>query len=367
MTVLEQLDFFFRGTGVSILALACIQMAIRYRQTLAGKLGIAFCVCSACYLLCRPVGVYWDAGWWGLPVYLGCFSSPAFFWMLTRAWFDDGFRLRWWHGALLLILNLAYVRNFLLPEWVPQLFGLRPPDEVLEFRELFPRLISIGFVLAALIQAQFGRADDLIEARRRFRDRLVIVVGGWMVIVAAVEIYLLGKGHSLLFEVGNMAAITVMLVVIMAFAMRMRDGLFPQRAPAQAPAARPAAAPDSELLAALDRFIQVEQGYRQPGLTIAALADALKVPEYRLRRAINGQLGHRNFSDFLNRHRIGDACRRLRDRENARLPVLTIAMDVGFNSLGPFNRAFKAETGMTPVEYRQARPGADRPPDPAET
>jgi AraC-like DNA-binding protein len=33
--------------------------------------------------------------------------------------------------------------------------------------------------------------------------------------------------------------------------------------------------------------------------------------------------------------------------------VLTIAMDAGFQSIGPFNRAFKAETGMTPTEFRR--------------
>ncbi len=35
------------------------------------------------------------------------------------------------------------------------------------------------------------------------------------------------------------------------------------------------------------------------------------------------------------------------------MPVLTIAMDAGFQSLGPFNRAFKADTGLTPSEYRR--------------
>ena len=226
---------------------------------------------------------------------------------------------------------------------------------MVELKELVPRLISIGFVVAALIQAQFGRADDLIEARRRFRDRLVIIVGGWMVAIASVEIYLLGKGHSMLFEVGNMAAITVMLLVIMTYGMRMREGLFAR--PAKAPTAVPENGPsaDQDLLGAVDRFIREEYGYRQPGLTIAGMADALKVPEYRLRRAINGHLGHRNFSDFLNGHRITEACALLTDPEKARLPVLTIAMDVGFNSLGPFNRAFKAETGVTPVEYRRDR------------
>jgi len=35
------------------------------------------------------------------------------------------------------------------------------------------------------------------------------------------------------------------------------------------------------------------------------------------------------------------------------VPVITIAMDAGFQSLGPFNRAFKATTGVTPTEYRR--------------
>ena len=41
----------------------------------------------------------------------------------------------------------------------------------------------------------------------------------------------------------------------------------------------------------------------------------------------------------------------------AEVPVLTIAMDAGFQSLNPFNRAFKAETGLTPTEYRRSRAG----------
>ena len=36
----------------------------------------------------------------------------------------------------------------------------------------------------------------------------------------------------------------------------------------------------------------------------------------------------------------------------------TIALDAGFGSLGPFNRAFREAEGMTPSEYR-ARAMAD--------
>ncbi|QYJ08252.1 AraC family transcriptional regulator [Qipengyuania flava] len=93
--------------------------------------------------------------------------------------------------------------------------------------------------------------------------------------------------------------------------------------------------------------------YRTPGLTIAGLAEHLDTPEHRLRSLINQRLGYRNFSAFLNRHRIAEACELLADREKVDLPVLTIAMDLGYNSLPTFNRAFRSETGTTPSDFRR--------------
>ena len=94
--------------------------------------------------------------------------------------------------------------------------------------------------------------------------------------------------------------------------------------------------------------------YRRDGLTIGELAHGLGVPEYRLRRIINGGLGHRNFAAYLNSHRLAEAKAALADPGQAEVPVLTIALDAGFGSLGPFNRAFKAETGLTPTAFRRA-------------
>ena len=85
----------------------------------------------------------------------------------------------------------------------------------------------------------------------------------------------------------------------------------------------------------------------------SVLAERLDYPEHQLRRLINGHMGYRNFSAFLNSYRIEDAKRQLADPGFARTPVLTIALDLGYGSLGPFNRAFKAQTGMTPTEYRR--------------
>ncbi len=74
-----------------------------------------------------------------------------------------------------------------------------------------------------------------------------------------------------------------------------------------------------------------------------------------MRRLINRQLGHRNFSAFINGYRLADAETALADPVQADVPVLTIALDAGFGSIGSFNRAFKAHTGLTPTDYRRAR------------
>jgi len=100
--------------------------------------------------------------------------------------------------------------------------------------------------------------------------------------------------------------------------------------------------------------------YRETGLTIKALAARLSYPEHQLRRLINGRMGFRNFSAFLNSYRIEEAKRRLADPALARLPVLSIALDLGYASLGPFNRAFKQATGRTPTDHRRQHLGQAR-------
>jgi AraC-like DNA-binding protein len=87
----------------------------------------------------------------------------------------------------------------------------------------------------------------------------------------------------------------------------------------------------------------------------ASLATQLGAQEYRLRRVINRHLGFRNFNDFLDHHRVRDARIVLADPDHARVPILTLALDLGYASLSPFNRAFKAQTGLMPSEYRRTK------------
>jgi AraC-like DNA-binding protein len=96
-----------------------------------------------------------------------------------------------------------------------------------------------------------------------------------------------------------------------------------------------------------------ERAYKDPELTVAGLAARLAVPEYRLRRHINRRLGHRNFNAFLNGYRLDEAKSALADAKMSHLPVLTLALEAGFGSIGPFNRAFKQATGLTPTDFRR--------------
>jgi len=105
--------------------------------------------------------------------------------------------------------------------------------------------------------------------------------------------------------------------------------------------------------------------WKRDGLGIGDLAAELHTQEYLLRRAINRHLGYRNFNDFLHDYRLAEAARRLADPAEGRLPILTIALDCGYGSIGPFNRAFKARFEVTPTQYRQvsAVQGAAARPD----
>lgn len=109
---------------------------------------------------------------------------------------------------------------------------------------------------------------------------------------------------------------------------------------------------DLSLVTALEELMRHEKLYRTPSLRISSLATSLRVPEYRLRQLLNYGLGYRNFNAYISHWRISEAKDALRDPSQLEVPISTIAIDSGFHSLAPFNRAFKGETGMTPSEYR---------------
>jgi AraC-like DNA-binding protein len=103
----------------------------------------------------------------------------------------------------------------------------------------------------------------------------------------------------------------------------------------------------------LSQVMQSEQLYKNHGLSIGELASEVGLAEHHLRKLINQTLGYRNFSSYLNSYRIDAVKALLADQEKLRTPILTLALDSGFSSLAPFNRAFKASENITPTQFRE--------------
>ncbi|WP_191559048.1 MULTISPECIES: helix-turn-helix domain-containing protein [Brevundimonas] len=116
-------------------------------------------------------------------------------------------------------------------------------------------------------------------------------------------------------------------------------------------ARKPATADDLLLAERLERLLRDTALHLDPDLRIGDVAARLNAPEHRVSRCIGAATGFPNFNRLINHHRVEAAKRLLASSDQAR-SILQIALDCGFASLGPFNRAFREETGTTPRAYR---------------
>ena len=93
--------------------------------------------------------------------------------------------------------------------------------------------------------------------------------------------------------------------------------------------------------------------YLQANLKVGDVAKALNLPEYRISKALRNHLNAKNFNQYVNELRISHAKDILAEPDKKQWPVLVVGLESGFASVGPFTRAFKAQTGFTPNQYRQ--------------
>ncbi|CAN5220955.1 AraC family transcriptional regulator [soil metagenome] len=215
-------------------------------------------------------------------------------------------------------------------------------------------LVSIAMAAHALLIIAQGWRGDLVEARRKLRGPFLAVVSGFVIIQTAIDaaerMGVVMTWHNIV----NAVAMALLTLYGAYVFLEGRSGVFGvSEAQAEAQATEPLAAADAATLSRLMAFMDESEGWRREGLTIGAVADAVGTPEHRLRRLINDHLGHRNFADFVNSRRIEAAKRALVEPEKARTTIAAVAFELGFSSLGPFNRAFKQATGISPREWRR--------------
>lgn len=270
--------------------------------------------------------------------------TPFWIWFFARQLFERPAPRGLIPAFLLVFLTGWFTGNYL------------PPTRPFGFYAI--HIASLLLVADLLWTAWSGRNDDLIEKRRMIRLWLPILVG-------------LQAGGILLFETITGGAIVVPWIqgvnAMLIFALTLFCGVVlmqtdpvllvetEESGPSQP--VTPELSPVETVLREKLEAAMADGFYRTPGLTISGLADHLDTPEHRLRALINRRLGYRNFSSFLNHHRLAEAKQMLADPEHVDLPILSIAMDLGYNSLPTFNRAFRAETSVTPSDFRKSAIG----------
>jgi AraC-like DNA-binding protein len=347
------IDLGCRGAAVG-LSLLIAGVLLRDRPASTGtRLSAALAIGAAAAAISSAPGFPAQWQYWSLAILALSSGSTVVFWLWARAAFDDDFVLRRWHGALWVgIVGL----QLLVAGW-----GGRWPVVGLAVGRTLS-FVYLGLALLAAAQAVATWRADLVEQRRRLR--LIVLIGTSVYIAAGVfsgfSSPALASGPS----VGSLASAFGLCALVGLSAWNLlRAAATPRGSRLHLTTGdahsmvsededRPRAV-EPALLRRLERLMTVERAYRREGLTIGSLSAELGVPEYRLRLLINEGLGYRNFNAFLNRYRIEEAKAALADPEQKDVPVLTIAMDAGFQSIGPFNRAFKAATDSTPTDFRR--------------
>lgn len=97
-------------------------------------------------------------------------------------------------------------------------------------------------------------------------------------------------------------------------------------------------------------LMQIEKPYIEPKLSLAQLAERLRISPNHLSQIIN-QYEEKNFYDFVNGYRVKEFITLAEKDTNKNFNLLGLAYEAGFNSKSSFNQVFKKFTSKTPSQF----------------
>jgi AraC-like DNA-binding protein len=285
---------------------------------------------------------------------------PALVWLLAHSFFVDSARV----PKLFFFVCFIYLSFMLVPDKI-QATLISQPDPRLWLFFFFPQLIKMSLVLHVIYLSLRGRSADLMEKRLRLRGPVALIFALIVVIVIAIEIAFSDQVPMLVQTLGGMF-LFLFVFLVTAWGMRVRPELAAiVEIGAQAgsmikivstvsdasPNSQKASNEEAnQVIRKIAGLMDTQRFYANYDVTLDVMSQRLNLPTYKLRGIINQEMGFRNFNQFLNSYRIAEAGQRLiNDR---RLPILSIALDIGFKSLSAFNKAFRDTHHMTPTAYR---------------
>ena len=326
---------------IVLLSVVCILLIKHARTGLNTWAGIGLTGSVICYLILESSFVQSHAVLYFVAL-TGSISVPVVFFLLTKAIFDDHFKPT---SIILLWFALEIIPHFCV--YLKEVISFDNVTQQISF--VVAEVVSLGFVLAGLYTAIKTRKGDLIESRLKFRNIFILLTAAIIGITLIVESLPVAKEAVDGLQILQRSSILLLTLFFLLSNFEIKPGFFFKEIPRE----KPVVVEDRQLRAKLESLIHQEKIYRKEGLTIRQLAELMNEQEYRVRRLINGELGFRNFNDFLNKYRVNEACEILADHAQNRKTILEIAYSLGYQSIGPFNKAFKEIKDTTPTAFRK--------------
>lgn len=347
MSSLAIFDVMARGGALSLMALLAIILVRDHRHIRAAHMAVLLLIGVSCFVIAEGTFDFAAFSPLRMALVLGESSISGFFWLFVRSWFNDETRFGWRSWGLVIVTLFISMINILSFKLTG---SFNWPTDVLM------RTLWVGLAIAGLIVAWRGRENDLVEARRRLRTTFVWAVGAAMITVNVIFFYanVIGQQRtSALVTAAIIIGAAILSLVLGVAVLRVRrSDMFAAVKPDVPTPTEIVDSAANALAQQIDQHMMQQCAWRDETMSIAKLAAEIGVQEYRLRRVINGAMGYRNFAAFLNDYRLREVKAALRDPSQRDVPILTIALDAGFGSLGPFNRAFRESEAMTPTAYR---------------
>ncbi len=332
MSFIDYLNVGIRFAGLSQVLLLLIHLVMSKNPRRVKVVGTLFLMGVSMYLVMPMLDRYTPHNSNIQALWFFAAIVPSMLLLMVWFIFEEKCRLPWWLFSLISVSVLGSVYYSLI--------GVGLPGSPLWLQGL--KIIIAGLVLVVVWR---GRDYDLVETRVKIRNIFVVIMALQTLVTVIVE----NMTHFSPPVVLDTILVGDLLICLFAF-----NYLFLRHNPEgrlmeiiELPKKHETTDP---VLVELLQRMRAERLYADHDLRVGSLATELNVPEYKLRQKINQELGYRNFNQFVNRYRIEEAGEKLRTDE--RIPVLTIALDVGFRSISSFNTAFQGHFGVSPTKYR---------------
>lgn len=345
MDALVTFDLMLRGGAAGMCLLLAATLAPLAARSTSARFGTLFALSASAFAIASAAGMVAVMPALTSILKVPAMSAGVFFWWFALALFCDFNR---WHWSRLIPVIVITACALLEP--------LGAPQAVLNGSFWMTELINAGLMVHVILIIRNGSSDDLVEPRRRFRSLWVGAIAVSIIAITALHTIALLFTLPQSVELAQAVILLCVSAGVTACCLSAQETFFPaditdkiEDSPVESASVLVA---DRHLATQL-RNAMADDAWREPGLTVGALADQLGTPEHRLRTVINQQLGYRNFAAFLNEYRVQAARDALADPAQSRRQILSIALDLGYGSIAPFNRAFRAAVGMTPTEFRR--------------